>query len=287
MSELTFHLINGFVWGSIIALVALGLSLVFGLAEIMNLAHGELYMLGAVASIFIISWINSFWLAIIVVPLFIGVLGLIIERFILRRIEKDPPATLIATFGLSMIIQYLILWWFGGAPRRVSDPIGFTFSLGESYYPLYRIFVAIISVIFFIGFNFFISRTRYGLWIRGVGQDPELAASLGVPISKIYWITFGFGSALAAIAGVMMAPIVAVEFKMGSDIIVLAFMASIIGGLGNIKGTFLASLFVGVLESLLALPFSPTFARVGVLVVVCATLVFRPEGLLFKREIIT
>jgi branched-chain amino acid transport system permease protein len=287
VSELAFHLINGIVWGSAIALVALGLSLVFGLVEIINLAHGELYMIGAVASIFVISWLNSFWITIIIVPILIGGFGLVIERYILRKIEKDPPSTLIATFGLSMFIQYLILWGFGGAPRRVNDPVGITFSIGEAYYPFYRLLVAVVSIISFIGFQLFLSRTRYGLWIRSVGQDSELAASLGLPVSKIYWITFGFGSAFAALAGVMMAPIVAVEFKMGLDILVLAFMASIIGGLGNIKGTFFAALLIGVIESLLAIPLSPTYARVGTLIIVCLILVLRPQGLFFRREIIT
>ncbi len=280
--ELLFYLLNGFVWGSTIALVALGLSLVFGLVNILNLAHGELYMLGAVSSIFFISFTNSFLLSLIGSTLLIGAFGLFLERYVLRKIEKDPSSTLIATFGLAMFLQYFVLWQFGGAPRRVEDPIGITFAIGQMHYPLYRIIVALISVLCFWGFNVFLQRTRYGLWIRNVGQDNELAASLGIPVNRIYWITFGTGSAFAALAGVLMAPIVAVEFKMGLDILVLAFMATIIGGLGNLKGTFIAGILIGVIESLLSIPLTPTYAHITLLIVVSLILIVRPHGLLVR-----
>lgn len=287
MTEFAIHLINGFVWGAIIALIALGLSLIFGLVGIINIAHGELYMLGAVSAVFLIAWTGSFWIALIISPIIIGVFGLYIERYILRRIEKEPSLTLIATFGLSMILQYLVLWGFGGAPRRINDPINTLISIGSINYPLYRIIVALISIVSFIFFFIFLKKFRYGLWIRSVGQNPDLAASLGIPVERIYWIVFGVGSGFAALAGVLAAPIVAVEFKMGSDILVLAFMASILGGLGNFKGTFIAGVLIGELESLLSIPLDPTYAHIGALVIICIILVIRPQGIFRLKEIIT
>lgn len=285
--DVQIYLLNGFVWGTAIALVALGLSLVFGLVEIINLAHGELYMLGAVLSVYILALSNSFLITVVVTPVIVGAIGLFIERFVLRKIEKDPSATLIATFGLAMFLQYAVLWWFGGAPRRVSDPIGMSFSLGEINYPVYRLVIAAVSLMCFALFHLFLSRTRYGLWMRSVGQDSELAASLGIPVARIFWITFGAGSLFAAIAGVMMAPVVAVEFKMGLDVLILAFMASIIGGLGNLKGTFVAGISIGIVESLLAIPLSPTYAHIALLVVVASVLAVRPQGLFSSRVVIT
>lgn len=283
LDTLLLQLLNGVVWGSMIALIALGLSLVFGLVEIINMAHGEFYMLGAVFTTVIFGLSGSFWLALLTVPILMSIFGLFSERWILRRIEHDPPATLIATFGLSMFLQYLVLWHFGGAPRRVAAPWEAVIEIGSLTYPVYRLFVAFISIGCFLLFTLFLNRTRYGLWIRTAGQDSELALALGLPVHRIFWITFGIGTGFAALAGVLAAPIVGVDFKMGLDVLILAFMAAIIGGLGRMAGTFFAGILLGSMESIFAVFLTPSLARLTVLVLVCLGLIWRPHGLFFQK----
>ena len=275
---------NGLVWGAIIALIALGLSLVFGLVEIINLAHGEFYMLGAISSVVVASHWGGFFAALVVCPIAVAIFGLVAEKLVLRRIERDPSATVIATFGLSMILQYAALWYFGGAPRRVPDPWGYLIPLGDNRYAAYRVLVAFISVICFVGFHLYLQRSRYGLWIRSVGQDSTLASALGIPVHRVFWIVFGLGSGFAALAGVLAAPIFGVEFRMGTDVLTLAFMAAIVGGLGNFRATFISGILIGLLESLLAIPLSPTVSRVSTLVLICVALTLRPEGFFTSRD---
>lgn len=279
LNNIIIHLLNGLFWGSLIALIALGLSLVYGLLGVLNLAHGEFYMLGAVVAFYLIQFLGSFWLAALLTPIIIVLVGLLTEKYLLRPVENDPSSTLIVTFAISMCLQYGVLYFFGGAPQRISDPVGITFNLLGIGYPFYRILMIIITVVIFIGFILFLKYTRFGLWIRGAGQDIKLAKSLGIPTSLVYLTTFGVGSGFAALAGIMAAPIVAVEFKMGLDIIVLAFMASIIGGFGNLKGTFIASIIIGFFENFLLMFFEPSYARVVLLILSCILLFLRPEGI--------
>ncbi|MFA6126596.1 MAG: branched-chain amino acid ABC transporter permease [Bacteroidales bacterium] len=279
INNILIHLLNGLFWGSLIGLIAMGLSLVYGQLGIINLAHGELYMLGAVVAYYCIGIINSFWLTLLVSPILIIVLGLFIERFLLRPIERNTNATLIVTYAISICFQYVVLFFFGGAPQRISEPIGITLNLLGIGYPLYRIFIIVITFLLFTGFIYFLKHTRYGLWIRGTGQDIYLATVLGISTQTIYLITFGLGSGFAALAGVLASPIVAVEFRMGADIIILAFMASIIGGFGNLKGTFIASIIIGVLDGALLVFLESTYAKVSLLLISCIFLVLRPQGL--------
>jgi branched-chain amino acid transport system permease protein len=279
LNDILIHLLNGLFWGSLIALIALGLSLVYGLLGVLNLAHGEFYMLGAVGAFYIINFLGSFWLATLITPIIIVGIGLLTERYLLRPVENDPSSTLIVTFAISMCLQYGVLYFFGGAPQRINDPVGVIFNLLGIGYPLYRILVIIVTIIIFSSFILFINYSRFGLWIRGAGQDIQLAKALGIPTSLIYLMTFGLGSGFAALAGIMASPIVAVEFKMGLDIIVLAFMASIIGGFGNLKGTFIASILIGIFENFLLMFFEPSYARVILLILSCTLLFFLPEGM--------
>ncbi|ACU63482.1 branched-chain amino acid ABC transporter permease [Chitinophaga pinensis] len=273
------QLLNGLFWGSLIALIALGLCMIYGQLGIINLAHGECYMLGAVIAFYVISITGSFWLSLIIAPALVTILGLLIERFVLRKIERDISATLIATYAVSLCLQYIVLYFFGGAPQRIADPIGIIFNLGGTGYPAYRIFIIIMACILFAGFTYFLNYTRYGLWVKGAGQDPYLAKVSGVPIKSIYLITFGLSSGFAALAGVLAAPITAVEFRMGTDIIVLAFMAVIIGGFGSLQGTFIASVIIGIIECELTSIMEAAYAKVLLLLLTCLFIFFRPEGL--------
>lgn len=283
-AQLILFGLNGFVWGLIIALIALGLSLVFGLIEIINIAHGELFMLGAVLAWYVIRATGNFWLALVVVPPVVGALGIVIERGVLRPVEHKPIITILATFGLSLILQQSVLATFGGAPQRIVEPVPGLIPLLGTFFPVYRVFVAGCSVLALAGLWLFLYKTRYGMWMRAVRQDREMALALGIPSQQVYMLTFGLGAALAALGGVLAAPITSLEFQMGLDVLPTAFIVVIIGGLGSLQGTLVAALLLGLLEGLANVFVTPTTARIFSLVFMAAVLLLRPQGIFGKRE---
>lgn len=283
-AQLVLGALNGLVWGLILALIALGLTLVFGLLEIINISHGELYMLGAVLGWYVLQFTGNFWVALVLAPLAVGVLGLVIERGVLRPIEGKPIITIIATFGLSLIFQQGALSVFGGAPQRIPAPFEWDLTILGFGYSGYRFFVALCSIVAISALWGFLRRFKYGMWMRAVRQDREMALALGIPISRVYMLTFGLGSGLAALGGILAAPIVALEFRMGLDILPAAFIVVIIGGLGSLEGSLLAALLIGELEGLTSVFVTPTTARIFSLVFMSAVLLFRPEGLLGRRR---
>lgn len=283
-AQLVLFGLNGLVWGLIIALIALGLSLVFGLIEIINIAHGDLFMLGAVLGWYVIQWTGNFWLALAIVPLVVGLLGIVIERGVLRPIEHKPIITILATFGLSLIFQQSVLATFGGAPQRIEEPIRGAIPLVGTFYPIYRIFVAACSVLALGGLWLFLYKTRYGMWMRAVRQDREMATALGIPSQQVYMMTFGLGAALAALGGVLAAPVTSLEFQMGLDVLPTAFIVVIIGGLGSLQGTLVAAILLGLLEGLANAFVTPTTARIFSLVFMAVVLLVRPQGIFGKRQ---
>lgn len=284
LPQLILGAMNGLVWGFILALIALGLTLIFGLLEIINVSHGELYMLGAVLGWYILKFTGNFWMSLLLAPLVVGFLGLAIERGVLRPIEGKPIITIIATFGLSMIFQQAVLSVFGGAPQRIAAPLGWEVSIMAFRYSGYRFFVALCSLLAISALWGFLHRFKYGMWMRAVRQDREMALALGIPISQVYMLTFGLGAALAALGGILAAPIVALEFRMGLDILPAVFIVVIIGGLGSLEGSLLAALLIGELEGIASVFVTPTTARIFSLVFMSAVLLFRPEGLLGRRR---
>ncbi len=283
-AQLVLGGLNGLVWGSILALIALGLTLVFGLLEIINVSHGELYMLGGVLGWYVLRAVGNFWVALVLAPLLVGLLGLAIERGILRPIEGKPIITIIATFGLSLILQQAVLSVFGGAPQRIPAPVDWELTILGFGYSGYRFLVAFGSLLAIAGLWTFLHRFKYGLWMRAVQQDREMALALGIPISQVYMLTFGLGAALAALGGVLAAPIVALEFRMGLDILPAVFIVVIIGGLGSLEGSLLAALLIGELEGLASVFVTPTTSRILSLVVMSMVLLVRPEGLMGRRR---
>ena len=283
-AQLVLGALNGLVWGLILALIALGLTLVFGLLEIINISHGELYMLGAVLGWYVLQFTGNFWVALVLAPLAVGVLGLVIERGVLRPIEGKPIITIIATFGLSLIFQQGALSVFGGAPQRIPAPFEWNLTILGFGYSGYRFFVALCSIVAISALWGFLRRFKYGMWMRAVRQDREMALALGIPISRVYMLTFGLGSGLAALGGILAAPIVALEFRMGLDILPAAFIVVIIGGLGSLEGSLLAALLIGELEGLTSVFVTPTTARIFSLLFMSAVLLVRPEGLLGRRR---
>jgi len=283
LQDLLLQTVNGALWGILIAMIALGLSLVFGLMGIINVAHGEFYMAGAVVATYIVTATSSFWVALVCAPLICGVGGVVIERVVLRPLEGQLVNSIIVTFGISMVLQQIALLVFGGSPQRVEDPIGVTFSMLGTGYPVYRLVVAGIGIAVMLALYVFLTRTKLGLWVRAVRQDREMAIALGIPVNFVYAFSFGVGAALAAAAGVMASPITAVQFNMGIDIVPLAFMAVIVGGTGRLGGALLAALLLGVLDGWLTVFTLPVVARVLTLLIVSLVLMIRPQGLMGSR----
>lgn len=278
-SNIAIAMMNGIVWGLIMALIALGLNLIFGLLHVINMAHGALYMLGAVAAWYLIELTGSFWIALIIAPLFVGIVGLIIERGLIRTIEDKPIITIICTFGIMLVIQELVLMIFGGAPRRIDSPITLRFPIFELQYPVMRIMIAFISMVLMSGLWIFLKKTKYGLWMRAVVQDREMAVGLGIPVTKVYMWTFAVGSALAAFSGVLAAPIVSVEFMMGREVLIMAFIIVIVGGMGNLAGSVAAAVLISLIQGVGSIFVSPSMAMVFSLAILIMVLLVRPQGL--------
>jgi branched-chain amino acid transport system permease protein len=279
-----FLLMNGLIWGLIIALIALGLSLIFGVMGIVNMAHGDLYMAGAVLAFFLIPLFGSFWLALIVVPLIIALIAAPIERFILRPYEGHHSVTMIATVGISFILQQVALAAYGGIPKKMSAPWEASFSLLGVDYPGYRLLIAAISILILIAIWLFLYRTSFGILIRASIQDQQMAAAMGINTSKVLVSTFVLGSSLAAIGGVLAAPVTQVSYLMGTDVGLLSFIVVIVGGLGSLGGTLIAALALCSLEGVLAAVLTPVQSKAAIFVVMIVVLMLRPRGLFGERE---
>lgn len=280
LSEVVFALaINGLVWGLIIALIALGLSIIFGLLDVINIAHGDFFMLGTVGGLVLSLWTGSFWIALLLVPLLGFVFGLVLERLIIRPTIRQASLTIVTTFGLSMMIQESVRALYGPQPRRMQAPIDGTIPLFGIDYEIYRVFAAIFAAVCLVGFFVFLKHTKIGTWIRAVRHDPETATALGVPVARICAITFGLGTAIAFLGGAIAAPITTVEFRTGVDILPFCFMAVIIGGLGNLEGTVAAAVMLAVLEGVVTSVTDPTMARIFSLAFMSLVLLVRPHGL--------
>lgn len=278
------NMMNGLVWGLIVALIALGLVLIFGLIQILNISHGELYMLGAIFGWYLIQFTQSFWLALLLSPLLGGAMGLLLERGVVRTVEDKPIKTLIVTLGISLILQYSVYWVYGGSPQRIIEPFQVQVTLFGSGYSGYRFFVALLSAAVIGSLGLFLQKTRIGLWIRAVKQDQEMAAAVGIPTKKVIMITFALGSLLAALGGVLAAPIFSVDFLMGLEILPTAFMVVIVGGPGNLVGAVGASILIAELEGISSVFTSPTLSRVLSLVLMSVVLLKRPEGIFSRGQ---
>lgn len=275
--------LNGLVWGLIIALIALGLSIIFGLLDFINVAHGDFFMVGAVLAWSMIDLFGNFWLAFLVVPLIGLVAGAAIERGILRPVENSASLSIVAAFGLSLILQEGVRATFGATPKRILDPIGVSFQILAVNYQVYRLFAAAVAVVALVLFFLFLQKTKFGTWMRAVRQDRETAVAMGVPADRVFMATFGLGMAMAMLGGVVAAPITSVEFRLGLDVLPICFIAVIIGGLGNLAGTAAAAVLLSVLEGLITSVAEPTTARIISLILMSVVLLLRPQGI-FARS---
>ena len=270
---------NGIVWGLIIALIALGLSIIFGLLDIINIAHGDFFMVGTVLAWFVLQTTGNYWLAFFIVPIIGFGIGALIEYSVIQPIKNAAALSIVATFGLSIILQESVRATYGAAPTRLVPPITGTIPMFGLEYEIYRLFAAAVSIFAIALFFGFLHRTKFGTWMRAVRFDPETATAMGIPARKIYMVTFAIGFAMAALGGVVAAPITTVDFQGGVDILPFCFMAVIIGGLGNLEGTGVAAVMLAFFEGVMASFFDPTIARIGSLCLMSIVLLIRPHGI--------
>ncbi len=279
MHTLLLLALNGLIWGLIIALIALGLSVIFGLLDIINIAHGDFFMVGTVVAWFTLEATGSFWLGFITAPLFGFLLGALIQRIVIQPIRNVAALSIVATFGLSLILQESVRISFGPTPHRILPPIQATIPLFGIEYEVYRLFAAAIAVAALLGFFLFLNHTKLGTWMRAVRHDRDTAIAMGIPAQRVYVFTFAIGFALATFGGAVAAPITTVDFRGGVDILPFCFMAVIIGGLGNLPGTAAAAVLLAFLEGVIQSFADPTVARIASLVLMSAVLLLRPQGL--------
>lgn len=271
--------LNGLIWGLIIALIALGLSIIFGLLDIINVAHGDFFMVGTVLAWFFLQYTGTFWIGFILVPVIGFLLGALIQRIVIQPIRGTAALSIVATFGLSLILQEVVRMTFGATPRRILPPIQGTVQLFGIEYDIYRIFAAALSLAALAAFFLFLKHTKIGTWMRAVRHDRETATAMGIPAQRVFIFTFGIGFALAAFGGVVAAPITTVDFRGGVDLLPFCFMAVIIGGLGNLPGTAAAAVLLAFLEGIIQSVADPTIARISSLILMSAVLLLRPQGL--------
>lgn len=286
--HLLLAVLEGTVSAFVLALTALGLSLVFGVMRVVNVAHGTFFMLGAVFAWFF-TWAFSsliggpagfgFLLAIIGSPLIVGLIAVLADRLVLRRLNYQPEATIVATIGLLYIIEQLTLVIYGPDARAVAAPIQFRIQFPWFGYSGYKVVVMAASAALLIATWYGITRTRLGLIMRATQFDRETATAFGVPVDRVYAAVFALGAMLAAIAGVLVVPIKQAHYLMGLDPLLQSFIIVIIGGLGSLRGTLLAAFIIGISDGVISVFFSPTLAKILATLLVALVLVWRPSGL--------
>ncbi|MBI2204367.1 MAG: branched-chain amino acid ABC transporter permease [Candidatus Rokubacteria bacterium] len=278
------QLLHGLVFGAALGLLALGLTVIFGLLGVMNFAHGELYMLGAYAGIATIGLTQSFWVALIAAPLLVGALGVVTEVTTLRPLyHREPLYGLILTFGLALVFREGARQIWGGEIRRVMPPVtGSTDMLGMTY-PNYRLFLLAISSMLLLAIWLFFTKTRAGILVRAAVQDAEMLDGLGVNVPRVFTFSFAGSAALAALAGLLLAPIFTVYPQMGVEMILLAFIVVILGGMGSMGGSVVAAFVIGITQSLLTLWMNPQRVAIAIFGIMILVLIVRPRGF-FGRE---
>jgi branched-chain amino acid transport system permease protein len=257
---------------------------VFGVMRVVNVAHGEFFMLGAVLAWFFSTLVTGspatgFLLALVLSPLVVGLVALLCERTVLRRLNYDPEATIVATIGMLYIIQQLALTFYGPEARPVQAPFNLRIALPWFGYSGYKLAVIAASIGLIVATWLVLTRTRIGLVMRATQFDRETAQNFGIPVDKVYAAVFALGAMLAAVAAVLIVPIQQAHYLMGLDPLLLSFIVVIIGGLGSLRGTVVAAVLIGLSDGIISVFFSPTLAKMIATLLVALVLVFRPQGL--------
>jgi branched-chain amino acid transport system permease protein len=272
-------LLEGTVTGFVLALTALGLSLVFGVMRIVNVAHGEFFMLGAVAAWYVSTTTGSFLLALVAAPLLVGGVAVLVDRLVLRRVGYRPESTIVATIGVLYVLQQAVLTVYGPYARPVTPPIYFRVDFPGFGYSGYKLVVAAVAAVLLAAAWLALSRTTLGLYMRATQHDREIAQAFAVPVGRVSTAAFGLGGALTALAGVLIVPVQQAHYLMGLDALLLSFIVVILGGLGSLHGTVLAAFLVGLSDGVISIFFSPTLAKIVATLLVVLVLAARGRGL--------
>ena len=276
------QLLIGLINGSFYALLSLGLAVIFGLLNIINFTHGAQYMLGAFCAYFLLHKLGlGYWWSLAIAPLAVGLLGVIIERTMLKPLYKlDHLYGLLLTFGLALIIQGIFRNEFGssGLPYPIPQELTGSRNLGFMFLPNYRAWVIVASLIVCVGTWFVIERTKLGAYLRAATENPALVQAFGINVPRMITLTYGFGVALAALAGVMAAPIYQVSPQMGADLIIVVFAVVVIGGMGSIMGSIVTGFGLGIVEGLTKV-FYPEASNTVIFIIMAIVLLIKPAGL--------
>lgn len=278
---LLLQIVTGVALGSIFVLLAIGLSLIFGMLTVVNFAHGAFFMGGAYLGVFLYGLTKNFWFCLVLVPLGVGLLGMLVERFLVRPLygrNIDDP--LLLTFGLGYIFVETVRILFGLNGIPFSTPAGLrgAVDIGIGYFPLYRLFLIGATALLVLGLWLFIEKTKYGLIIRAGARDPEIVRVLGIDVSKIWLLVFGLGTGIAGLSGMLAAPLQAVTPEMGIPVLAEAFVVTVVGGMGSLVGAVVAGLLVGIVVAMTSL-FAPEMAKVSIFALMALVLLVRPQGL--------
>jgi branched-chain amino acid transport system permease protein len=278
--QILIQTVTGLVNGMILALVASGLTLIFGIMDVVNFAHGDLVMLGAFVGATTVASTGSFWLGLLIAAVTIAVFGAALQVTTLRPlVGRDPLTTILATFGISLVLQKYAIWQWGPSARQIVEPISGQFQLFYLQYPWYRILTALLSAAIIGALYLFLKFGKYGIWIRATTQDRVMAAAMGIPVPLVHTTVFAIGAAMAAASGVLFGPLGGVTQNMGFDFTLRAFIVVVVGGMGNLGGSILAAIFISLLEAYASLVVSPAQAVIVSFVALILTLLIRPTGL--------
>ncbi|HXQ83893.1 MAG TPA: branched-chain amino acid ABC transporter permease [Xanthobacteraceae bacterium] len=276
------QLLLGLINGSFYALLSLGLAVIFGMLNIINFTHGAQYMMGAFVAYMLLQYLGlNYWAALVIVPILVGATGIAIERLFLKRLQKlDHLYGLILTFGLALIIEGLFRNYYGssGQPYAMPESLRGGRNLGFMFLPNYRAWVIVFSLTVCLATWFAIERTRLGSYLRAATENPTLVRAFGINVPRMVTLTYGFGVGLAALAGVMAAPIYNVSPQMGSDLIIVVFAVVVIGGMGSIMGAIITGFVLGIVEGLTKV-FFPEASSTVIFVIMVIVLLIRPAGM--------
>ncbi len=276
--------LEGTVMAAVLALTAVGLSLTFGVMRVVNVAHGEFFMLGAVLAWFVAQVIPgppvvAFLAALVICPLVVASVAALADTLVLKRLNYDPEATIVATIGLLYILQQAALTFFGPNAQPVESPFTLRLQFPWFGYSGYKLFVVVAAAAILWGVWLFMARSRAGLVMRATQVDRTTARAFGINVDRVYAGTFALGAGLAAVAAVLIVPIQQAHYLMGHDPLLLSFIVVIVGGLGSLRGTLVAALLIGLSDGMISMFFSPTLAKIIATMAVALVLVFRPQGL--------
>ena len=287
LQALLSQLLLGLVNGSFYAMLSLGLAVIFGLLNVINFAHGALYMMGAFFAWMGLNYFEiNYWLMLILAPILVGIFGIIIEKTMLRWLYKlDHLYGLLLTFGITLMLEGLFRSFYGvsGQPYSVPEALGGAFNLGFMILPKYRAWVVVASIVVCLATWFVIEKTKLGAYLRAGTENPKLVEAFGINVPLMVTMTYGFGVALAAFAGVLAAPVIQVSPLMGSNLIIVVFAVVVIGGMGSIMGSIVTGLGLGIVEGLTRV-FYPELSATVVFIIMAIVLMIRPAGLFGKEK---